>query len=102
MSDTFLIIALVAWRSIWRNRRRTLITVSSIAFGLSLALFFVAMAEGGYSQLVNDAVRMYAGHVTVEHPLYEEAPAADRQGAENRLMEEVLAEAAEQAEEAWT
>jgi len=77
MSDTFLIIALVAWRSIWRNRRRTLITVSSIAFGLSLALFFVAMAEGGYSQLVNDAVRMYAGHVTVEHPLYEEAPAAD-------------------------
>ena len=77
MSDAFLVISRTAWRSIWRNCRRTLITVSSIAFGLSLALFFVAMAEGGYGQLINDAVRMYAGHVTVEHPLYEEAPAAD-------------------------
>ena len=34
-------IARLAWRSIWRNRRRTLITVLSIGFGLAIAIFFL-------------------------------------------------------------
>ncbi|MBW2052970.1 MAG: hypothetical protein JRF41_09355, partial [Deltaproteobacteria bacterium] len=67
----------LAWRSIWRNRRRTLITVSSIGLGLTCAIFFIAMADGVYVQLINDAVRMQAGHVTLEHPEYRDAPAID-------------------------
>jgi len=39
-------IALLAWRSIWRNRRRTLITIISIGFGLACTVFFIAIGEG--------------------------------------------------------
>ena len=67
----------VAWRSIWRNRRRTLITTASIALGLVIAIFFIAMAEGVYEQIVNDGVRMQAGHITLENPDYQTAPAID-------------------------
>ncbi|MBW2086702.1 MAG: ABC transporter permease, partial [Deltaproteobacteria bacterium] len=67
----------LAWRSIWRNRRRTLITVISIGLGLACAIFFISMADGVYVQLINDAVRMQAGHVTLEHPEYRDAPAID-------------------------
>ena len=67
----------VAWRSIWRNRRRTLITAASIALGLIIAIFFIAMAEGVYEQIVNDGVRMQAGHITLENPDYQMAPAID-------------------------
>lgn len=63
----------LAWRSIWRNRRRTIITVSSIAMGLAVAVFFIAMADGVYAQLVDDVARMQAGHVTLEHPGYRQA-----------------------------
>ncbi len=67
----------LAWRSLWRNKRRTLITVSSIGFGLAFAVFFVALGEGMYGQMVDQVVRMQAGHVTLEHRGYEAAPAVD-------------------------
>ncbi len=67
----------LAWRSIWRNRRRTLITVLSIGFGLACAIFFIAIAEGVYAQLIDQVVRMQAGHITLENPDYREAPAVD-------------------------
>jgi ABC-type lipoprotein release transport system permease subunit len=70
-------IARLAWRSIWRNRRRTLITVLSIGFGLACTVFFIAIGEGVYAQLIDQVVRLQAGHITMEHPGYRDAPAVD-------------------------
>ncbi|MCG6944590.1 MAG: ABC transporter permease [Deltaproteobacteria bacterium] len=70
-------IARLAWRSIWRNRRRTLITVFSIGFGLACTVFFIAIGEGVYAQLIDQVVRLQAGHITMEHPSYRDAPAVD-------------------------
>ncbi|MCD6218623.1 ABC transporter permease [bacterium] len=70
-------IAKLAWRSVWRNKRRTIITVVSIGFGLAAALFFITFADGQYQKMINDSVRMQAGHITLEHPEYRDAPAVD-------------------------
>ncbi len=70
-------IARLAWRSIWRNRRRTLITVLSIGFGLACTVFFIAIGEGVYAQLIDQVVRLQAGHITMENPRYRDAPAVD-------------------------
>ncbi len=67
----------VAWRSIWRNKRRTIITLTSIVFSLTIAIFFIAMSDGMYDKLTDEAVRMQAGHLTVEHKEYRDAPAID-------------------------
>lgn len=67
----------LAWRSIWRNRRRTLITVLSIGFGLACTVFFIAIGEGVYAQLIDQVVRLQAGHITMENPGYRDAPAVD-------------------------
>ena len=67
----------LAWRSLWRSRRRTLITVSSIGLGLMFAIFFISMAEGMYEQLIDQVVRMQAGYVTMQHPDYARAPSVD-------------------------
>jgi ABC-type lipoprotein release transport system permease subunit len=67
----------LAWRSIWRNRRRTLITVLSICFGLACTIFFIAIGEGVYAQLIDQVVRMQAGHITMENPSYRDGPAVD-------------------------
>ena len=67
----------VSWRSLWRSRRRTAITVSAIGFAVAIAVFFIAFAEGVYAQLIDQAVRMQSGHVTVQHSDYADAPAID-------------------------
>ena len=67
-----MMIAKLAWRSLWRYRRRTLLTVSAIMVGTALALFIITMADGMYKKLVDEAVRMEAGYVTVEHRSYSE------------------------------
>jgi len=71
------VIVRLAWRSIWRNRRRTLITVLSIGFGLACTIFFIAIGEGVYAQLIDQVVRMQAGHITMENPSYRDGPAVD-------------------------
>ena len=65
-----MMIVKLAWRSLWRYRRRTLLTVSAIVVGTALALFIITMADGMYKKLVDEAVRMGAGYVTVENPDY--------------------------------
>jgi ABC-type lipoprotein release transport system permease subunit len=67
----------LSWRNLWRHRRRTVITIVSIALGLTLVVFAKCLNEGAYDQMVNDAVRMQAGHLTLEHAEYRDAPAVD-------------------------
>ena len=68
----------LAWRSLWRNTRRTLITLTSIAIGLALALLFATIAQGVYHKAIEDAVHLQGGHLRVEHPAYRDSPSPDR------------------------
>jgi len=60
----------LAWRNLWRNRRRTLITISSICFGLVIALVFIGLGDGTYGTMIDSAARLGTGHVTIEHQRY--------------------------------
>jgi ABC-type lipoprotein release transport system permease subunit len=60
----------LAWRNLWRNKRRTLITISSICFGLVLAIVFIGLGDGTYGTMIDSAARLGSGHVTLENPGY--------------------------------
>ena len=72
MKGTSLIV--MAWRNLWRNRRRTLITLSSIVFGIFLAILFTAMQDRNFADTIDLAARLGNGHVTLQHPGYLETP----------------------------
>jgi ABC-type lipoprotein release transport system permease subunit len=63
----------LAWRNLWRNKRRTLITISSICFGLVLAIVFIGLGDGTYGTMIDSAARLGSGHVTLENPGYRKA-----------------------------
>ena len=78
----------IAWRSLWRHRRRTLITLSSIVMSLAIAAYFITLADGMYGQMLHGVLRMQAGHVTVEQAEYQDAPAVDLVVAGERELRE--------------
>ena len=56
----------MAWRNIWRNKRRSYITMSSIAFAVLFACVFMSMQYGSMTHMVDNAVRFYLGHIQVQ------------------------------------
>lgn len=60
----------LAWRNIWRNKRRTLITVASIFFGVLLSAYMTSMQEGSYDKMVDIVVKFYSGYMQVHHEDY--------------------------------
>lgn len=64
----------LAWKNIWRNQRRTLVTVLAVSFGIWLALTATGLATGSYANLIDASVRMGLGHVSVQAKGYQEAP----------------------------
>jgi ABC-type lipoprotein release transport system permease subunit len=60
----------LAWRNIWRNKRRTLITTASVFFGVILSAFMSSMQEGSYAQYINTVVYSYSGFLQVHKKGY--------------------------------
>jgi ABC-type lipoprotein release transport system permease subunit len=85
----------MAWRNLWRNRRRTLVTLSSIAFGTMLAILFTGMGDSNFGTMIDLAARLGGGHVSFQHPEYLEMPTFSRtvEGA-SRLRALALADPA--------
>lgn len=68
----------LAWRNLWRNRRRTLLTMGSIVFGVFLAVVFTAMQDRNWKDMIDLAARLGGGHVSLQHPEYLDTPVLTR------------------------
>ncbi len=68
----------IAWRNLWRQKRRTLLTLVSIAFGLYMAVLMMAMQDRSFGDFIDTASRLGAGHVVFQHPDYLETPSLGR------------------------
>lgn len=60
----------MAWRNVWRNKRRTLITTASILFALFFAVLMRAMQLGSYGNMVDNVVQAYTGYIQVFDEAY--------------------------------
>ncbi len=55
----------LAWRNIWRNRRRTLLSMSAIGVGLMMVIFYSGMVGGVMSEARNQLDDAGMGHVEI-------------------------------------
>lgn len=62
----------LAWRNIWRNKKRTLITAASIFFALFLSIVMVGLQEGTYNHMIKISVEDFYGYAQVHGKNYSE------------------------------
>ncbi len=55
----------LAWRNIWRHRRRTVIVVVALAFGLMLMMFYDGMMAGFKEAIYGNAIRVLGGNIRI-------------------------------------
>ena len=67
----------LAWRNLWRNRKRTLITMSSVLFAVFLAIIFTSMEKGSYERMIDSMVKYSTGYIQIQDVLYDEEPSID-------------------------
>ncbi|MBN1574265.1 MAG: ABC transporter permease [Deltaproteobacteria bacterium] len=65
MEDGRYLIIKLAWRNIWRNKRRTIITVSAVVFAVTLSIFSWCFAVGEHEQMIDNTLKIHTGNLQV-------------------------------------
>jgi ABC-type lipoprotein release transport system permease subunit len=67
----------LAWKNLWRNRRRTLITAASVFFAIFFALVMRSFQLGAYDRLFKNVIESYSGYLQLQHVDYFDDPNID-------------------------
>ncbi len=80
----------LAWRNIWRNKRRSFITLASICLAVLLSLYMRSMQLGFYAKSIDNAVSFFTGYIQVHKDGYWDKQTIDRSfGDVSQLTEKV-------------
>lgn len=60
----------IAWRNVWRNTRRTWLTVSAIAFACVVLIFMLSFQFGSYDTMIKSSIRINTGYLQVQDQGY--------------------------------
>ena len=62
----------LAWRNIWRNKKRSLIIIAAIAVGLCCGLFASATMFGMWDSMINTTIDRDLGHFQIHSKTFED------------------------------
>nr|WP_321460448.1 FtsX-like permease family protein [uncultured Vibrio sp.] len=67
----------LAWRNLWRQKRRTLLTATALALVLFLSLITRAFQEGSYTSNIKNAAKFYTGLIQLQNPQFSDTSSID-------------------------
>jgi len=74
MTGFLAIVARLAWRNLWRNHRRTLITLCAVTVGVWAMIFMTALMRGMVNDMIRDGIESLPGHVQAHHEDFRRDP----------------------------
>jgi putative ABC transport system permease protein len=64
----------LAWRNLWRQPHRTLLTVSAIAFASMIMVFLLALQVGTYAGMKDNSLSLFDGYAQIQQRGYLDNP----------------------------
>ncbi|MGA7838377.1 MAG: FtsX-like permease family protein [Ignavibacteriaceae bacterium] len=64
----------LAWRNIWRNKRRSLLTLAAVTFAVFMAIGMRGIQLGTYALNIKSAVELFSGYLQVQAKGYIDTP----------------------------
>lgn len=81
----------LAWLNIWRNKRRTIITATSVFFAVLLAIVFRSLTDGIYDNMIHNVVSYSSGYLQIHQKGYWDEQSIDNTFKEDeQLYKELL------------
>ncbi len=80
----------IAWRNLWRNRRRSLIVLTSIIVGIAALLLNDALGVGMMDQMLNNQINSYVSHIQIHKKGFNDNKVVRNYMAETGSIEKVL------------
>ncbi|MGB0467482.1 MAG: ABC transporter permease [Pontibacterium sp.] len=68
-------IVALAWRNLWRYKRRTFLSAIAIAATCALTIFLPSLQAGSYQAMVSASLGVLDGYLQIQHPEYLDKPA---------------------------
>lgn len=66
----FLVFSRMAWRNVWRNPLRSLLTLSALAVAMMVMIFYAALVKGMTQQMIALATETTTGHLQVHRAAF--------------------------------
>ncbi len=67
----------LAWRNLWRNKRRTIITITAIMFAVLAAVFMQSINRGSYEVMIDRMVSFNTGYIQVQDYRFDDESSLD-------------------------
>lgn len=64
----------LAWRNIWRNKRRSILTLAAVIFAVLMAIGMRGIQLGTYDLNIKTAVELFSGYLQVQVKGYNDTP----------------------------
>jgi ABC-type lipoprotein release transport system permease subunit len=68
----------LGWRNIWRNKRRSILTILAIAFATFLTVAFEGMTIGTWEYSVSNSVELFSGYLQIQKQGFQENPSLNK------------------------
>ncbi len=72
------LIVKLGWRNIWRNKRRSIITILAVTFAVMLSIAMRGMQLGTYAVNIRHVVKLFSGYVQIQAEGYQENPSLQK------------------------